>query len=365
LLLRKNLSERATSASVNNTTQFLKGWIMKPSSEVQKTERKRRVNLTLLSAFFCCGFYALPGLAQPDSQLFIAQQNPPPQAPYQQGQPQYQNPPPMQWQGQAPQIGGSPGQWNGQPPVSGQWAPPQGQGLGSPGGAANQYPQYQGPMPPQQWQGAPPQGMQSQPPQSLYGQQPNYSGGAPPPNYGPPPTGAPLQYGAPPQYQQQQGQNWNYQNQQPNLQGQATQSYAPPPVQNQVPTPPPNEGYPSMDELKETFQQNPANSVQAPSTAEKVGTGLLNIVKNSMMAPTGMGMGGMGGMGMGGMGMGGMGMGGYGMPYGGGYGMPYGAAPMGYPMMGSPGLLGAPMGTMGGGSTMNNILNQGLRMFRF
>ncbi|MBA3993059.1 MAG: hypothetical protein C0469_05975, partial [Cyanobacteria bacterium DS2.3.42] len=134
----------------------------------------------------------------------------------------------------------------------------------------------------------------------------------------------------------------------------------------------PNEGYPSMDELNQTFQQNPADNVQQPSTAAKVGSGLLNMVKNSMMTPPGMGMGGMGmggmgmgGMGMGGMGMGGMGMGGYGSPYGGGYGMPYGAAPMGYPMMGSPGLLGAPMGTMGSGNMMNNILNQGMRMFRF
>ncbi|MCC7528022.1 MAG: hypothetical protein IT342_05840 [Candidatus Melainabacteria bacterium] len=337
---------------------------MKPSSEVQKIERKRGVDLTLLSAFFCLGFYASPGFAQPDSKLFIAQQNAPPQAPYQQYQQQYQSTPPLQWQGQPPQTGlppgaagasGAPGQRSGQAAVNGQWAPPQGQGMGPAGSAPNQYPLYQGTMPPQQWQGSPLQAIQQQPPQGMYGQQPNYSGGAPPANYGPLPTSAPLQYGAAPQYQQQQGQNWNYQNQQPNLQGQATQSYAPPPVENQVPTPPPNEGYPSMDELNETFQQNPAKNVQAPSTAEKVGTGLLNIVKNSMMAPGGMGMGGYG------MPYGG----GYGMPYGGGYGMPYGAAPMGYPMMGSPGLLGAPMGTMGGGSMMNNILNQGMRMFRF
>lgn len=120
-----------------------------------------------------------------------------------------------------------------------------------------------------------------------------------------------------------------------------------------MPTPPPGEGYPSLEEMNETFQQNPASNVHAPSTAEKVGTGLLNMVKNSMMTPSY----GMGGMGMGGYGMP---MGGYGMPMG-GYGMPYGAAPMGYPMMGSPGMLGAPMG----GSMMNNILNNGLRNLRF
>ena len=117
-----------------------------------------------------------------------------------------------------------------------------------------------------------------------------------------------------------------------------------------------------MEELNETFQQNPANNVQQPSTAEKVGAGLLNMVKGAMTTPAygmgGMGMGmGMPGYGMGGYPMGGMGMG---MPMG-GYGMPYGAAPMGYPMMGSPGLLGAPMG----GSMMNNILNNGLRNLRF
>jgi len=114
--------------------------------------------------------------------------------------------------------------------------------------------------------------------------------------------------------------------------------------------------------MNQAFQQNPAKNVQGPSAVAKVGGGLLNMVKNSMMSP-GMGMGGMGmgGMGMGGMGMGGMGgmgMGGYGMPYGGGYGMPYGA-PMGYPMMGSPGLMS------GSGGMMNNILNQGMRMIRF
>ena len=346
---------------------------MKPSSEVKKVQRIRRVNLTLLSAFFCCGFSQTSVLAAHDGKLFIAQQNAPMQAPYQQGAPQYQYAPPGQWQGQPPQTGAPPGssappvQWTGQPPSNGQWALPQGQALGAPGSAPNQYPQYQGMPPQQQWQGAPPQGMQNQPPQGMYGQQPNYSNGAPPPNYVPPPTGAPGQYGAQQQYQQPQGQDWNYQNQQPNLQGQATQSYAPPAVQNQVPTPPPNEGYPSMDELNQTFQQNPAGNVQQPSTAAKVGSGLLNMVKNSMMTPSGMGMGGMGmgGMGMGGMGMGGMGgmgMGGYGMP-GAGYGMPYGSAPMGYPMMGSPGLLGAPMGTMGNGNMMNSILNQGMRMF--
>lgn len=111
-----------------------------------------------------------------------------------------------------------------------------------------------------------------------------------------------------------------------------------------------------MEELNETFQQNPANNVQQPSAAAKVGAGLLNMVKGAMTTPSY----GMGGMGMPGYGMGGYPMGGMGMPMG-GYGMPYGAAPMGYPMMGSPGLIGAPMG----GSLMNNILNNGLRNIHF
>ncbi len=147
------------------------------------------------------------------------------------------------------------------------------------------------------------------------------------------------------------------------MQGQATQSYAPPQQQqNAVPIPPANEGYPSVEELNETFNKNPngAAPTEQPqeSTAAKVGAGLLNMVKNSMMTPS-YGMNGMG------MPMGGMPMGGYGMPMG-GYGMPYGAAPMGYPMMGSPGLMGAPfgMGSMGT-NPMNNILNQGMRMFHF
>ncbi|PZM81070.1 MAG: hypothetical protein DKT66_17720 [Candidatus Melainabacteria bacterium] len=352
---------------------------MRPSNKVQ---RNRRANLALLSAFLCSGFIATPGFTWQKNTLLIAQQGAPQQAPYQapyqSPAPQYQNAPPMQWQGQTPQSAPA-AQWTSQPPPqNGQWGPPQGSmgqvapmgqaapiGQVAPPGVPNYSNGYPGGMQqqPQQWQGAPQQSMQA--PQA-FGQQSGYPQSVPPANFGAPPTGN-TGYGAPPQYQQPQEQNWNYQNQnqqnmqpnlQPNLQGQAQQygNYAPSQVQNSVPSPPSNEGYPSVEELNETFQQNPAKNVQQPSTAEKVGTGLLNMVKNSMMTPSY----GMGGMGMNGYGMGGYPMGGMGMPMG-GYGMPYGAAPMGYPMMGSPSMLGAPMG----GSMMNNILNNGLRNLRF
>lgn len=325
---------------------------MSPSNKVQ---RKRRVNLTLLSALFCTGIIASPVIASQKSPLLIAQQGPPQQVPYQGPPPQYQSAPPMQWQGQQPQ-GAPPAQWGAQPPPqNAQWGPPQ--GPAAPMGAPNYSTGYQGGAPPQQqqpWQGSTQQGLQAQP---FYGQQQGYPQAVPQMNYGPPPNGS-TGYAAPPQYQQPQGQNWNYQNQQgmPSLQGQAQQSYAPPPSQNSIPTPPANEGYPSVEELNQTFQQNPANNVEHPSAAAKVGAGLLNMVKGAMTTPSY----GMGGMGMPGYGMGGYPMGGMGMPMG-GYGMPYGAAPMGYPMMGSPGLIGAPMG----GSLMNNILNNGLRNIHF
>ncbi|HNB22528.1 MAG TPA: hypothetical protein PKZ32_08930 [Candidatus Melainabacteria bacterium] len=310
---------------------------MRPSRKVQ---RKRRVNLTLLSAFFCCGLITTPISASAENSLLIAQQSQPQPAPYQAPPQQYQSAPPLQWQGQQPQ--GAPQQWGSQPAFqNGQWAPPQGQT--APVIPQNYSSGYPGGMPaPQQWQSPPPQG---------YAPQQGYPQGAPPANYQQTPA-ANAGYGAPPQYPQGQSQNWNYQNQQ-SLQGQAQQSYAPPPVQNSMPTPPPNEGYPSVEELNQTFQQNPANNVQQPSTAAKVGAGLLNMVKGAMTTPSY-------GMGMPGYGMGGYPMGGMGMPMG-GYGMPYGAAPMGYPMMGSPGLMGAPMG----GSLMNNILNNGLRNIHF
>lgn len=372
---------------------------MKPSKTVQPGWR---VNLTLLSAFFSFNFCMSAAFADGGNQIFLAQQNPV-------TAPSYTSQP-MQWQGQP---GQPQSQWNTSNPNLNQSASPNNQWSQAPQGTNGNFstpgqfqsnPAMQGNQGSQN--GFPPQGYSPQAPGSApYGQQQSYGNGmatqnfAPQNNYAPPQNYAPQQGYAPPPNSSSTGnyapppasgyssqpQNWNYPaQQQGQLQGQA-QQYAngsaqygnSPPQQNQVPTPPANEGYPSVNELNEAFNQNPnaaaANSeVQQhePSTASKVGAGLLNMVKNSMMTPSmgGMGMGmpgmGMGGMGMGGMGMGGVGMGGYGMPYGGGYGMPYGAAPMGYPMMGSPGLLGAPMG-MGSGGVMNNIMNQGLRMFHF